>query len=569
MNLKLKYAELLSNHVDLALDEIKNLIEIPPDSKMGDLAFPCFSLAKKLKNSPVKIAESISGSLEKLPLFKEVKNIGPYVNAFVDPSFIAHGILSEIAENGSGYSSQPENGKNVVVDFSSPNIAKPLAIHHLRSTMIGNSISQLYSKMGYNVIKLNYLGDWGTQFGKLIVAYNKWGSEVEGELTISKINELYVKFSKESSEDNDLNDQARNWFKKLEEGNAEAIKLWKWFKEISLIEFEKIYKKLGITFDVYGGESEHAASFLTVVEKCESLGISSISDGALIVESEDENDPPCLIRKSDGATTYEVRDIAALLDRFDKYEFVKMFYVVGQEQALHFKMLKMVVKKMGLAFSNDCEHISFGFMKFQGKSGSTREGTAILMEDVLNTSVAEVRKRISESGSKRNISEEAIQQIGIGAVVFGDLSKKRVKDSEFIWEEVTSFEGDTGPYLQYTQARCLSIVRKSNHDFMEQADFSGLTEDSEKLVLLKLNQFSEAIINSANNCEPSLLANYLLELAKFTNRFIHGGREEHSKRILQESNLPLQSARTALVHGIAIVLKEGLRLLGISSPEEM
>ena len=569
MTLKIIFAELIKPLVDIEINEIIKLIEVPPNEEMGDFAFPCFMLSKQLRKSPNVVASELAGKIQKNKYFSEIKALGPYLNAFVVPAEIAEQVLTPIVKLGSNY---PEikagNGKTIVIDFSSPNIAKPLGIHHIRTTMIGNSIAKIHQKMGFRVVRLNYLGDWGTQFGKLISAYKMWGHEIK-ELSIEEINKLYVRFSALAKEKPELEEEARSWFKKLEDGNQEAVALWQKFKEISIVEFEKIYKRLNVQFDEYSGESVHIESMKKVISECKNKNIAEVSEGALVVKSNDEKEPPCLLLKSDGATTYQLRDIAAIYDRYQKFKFDKMFYVVGQSQALHLKQVFEVAAKLDWKYSQGCTHIPFGLLRFKDAKFSTREGNVILLEEVLDTAYEKVKEIILERGVQSNVSEESMQKIAVGAIVFTDLSTKRSKNVEFIWEESLNFDGDTGPYLQYSVARCKSIVRKSNVTLNDKVNYTLLSTQFEKLLILKLEQFEGIIAFTAEQCEPSTLANYLLVLAKLSNRMIHSGKENMEYRVLQEDNLALQTARTALIFATAKVLEEGLRLLGIESPSVM
>lgn len=569
MRLKELYAEILQPVVGLSVEEIVKLIEVPPNEELGDFAFPCFLLSKQLKKSPAIVALDLVGKITKNKYVSEVKVVGPYINAFMVASEIASVVLSSIQKSGNEY---PKialgTGKTVVIDFSSPNIAKPLGIHHIRTTMIGNSIAKIHQKLGYRVVRLNYLGDWGTQFGKLIVAFKKWGHEIK-ELSVNEINNLYVRFSKLAIENPSLDEEARNWFKKLEDGDEEALKLWQTLKEISLLELKRIYKRLNVDFDVYSGESFHEKTIKKVIEECKTKELAVISEGALVVKSDNEKEPPCLLLKSDGATTYQLRDIAAMIDRYDQFQFTKMFYVVAQDQALHLKQVFDVVQKMGREYSKGCSHIAFGLLRFQDAKIATRAGNVILLEEVLDTAIEKVKEIIAARGAESQVTEESIKMIAQGAIVFADLSTKRTKNVEFIWEEILNFDGDTGPYLQYSVARGKSIVRKSGMLLDETVNFQLLSTTYEKQLLLKLEQFESVIINAAENCEPSVIANYLLALAKVCNRMIHSGKENVEMRVIQENNPELQKARTALIHATAIVLEEGLALMGISSPDAM
>lgn len=569
MTLKSIFAELIQPIVGLELKEIIKLIEVPPNEDMGDFAFPCFLLSKQLRKSPVVVATELASKIQKNQYFSEIKAIGPYLNAFMVSSEIAKQVLEPVFKQGQAYPVINVGiNQTVVIDFSSPNIAKPLGIHHIRTTMIGNSIAKIYKKMGYKVVRLNYLGDWGTQFGKLISAYKRWGHEIK-ELSIAEINNLYVRFSGLAKDDPTLDEAGRLWFKKLEEGHPEAFTLWQKFKEISIVEFKKIYKRLNVEFDEYSGESVHVETMKKVIDECQAKGIAEISEGALVVKLNDEKEPPCLLLKSDGATTYQLRDIAAIIDRYDKFKYNKMFYVVGQSQSLHLKQVFEVALKLGREYSAGCLHIPFGLLRFQDAKFSTREGNVILLEEVLDTAFEKVKDLILARGIENSIPEDSMHKIAVGAIVFTDLSTKRTKNVEFIWEESLNFDGDTGPYLQYSVARCKSIVRKSKVELNANINYALLSTQFEKLLILKIEQFESIITLAADQQEPSVIANYLLALAKLTNRMIHSGKENTEYRVIQNDNLPLQIARTALIHATGKVLEEGLNLLGIEAPEVM
>lgn len=568
MKSKRFFAEFLKPLVGLGLDDIEKLIELPPDSQMGDLAFPCFSLSKQLKKSPAIIANELSQIKITVSFIKEIRAIGPYLNCFLNAEQMAEVVLTQILMEGEMYPiSKVGENKTIVIDFSSPNIAKPLGIHHIRTTMIGNSLANLCKQMGYKVVRLNYLGDWGTQFGKLIVAYLRWGNEIK-EFTVAEINNLYVKFSKLAKEDETLDNEARNWFRKLENGDEEALSFWKIFRDVSIKELARIYERIGVKFDEYSGESFHGKTILKVLEEVKQKDLAVLSDGALVVESDEENEPPCLLLKSDGATTYQLRDIAAMQDRFEKYKFSKMFYVVAQDQALHLKQVFDVSRKLGREYASACEHIPFGLLLFKEGKFSTREGNIILLEDVIDTAIEKVKGIIDDRGANSVVSDASIFKIAWGAIVFADLSTKRTKNVEFIWEEILNFDGDTGPYLQYSVARCRSIIRKSNVEF-KTIDWKLLKSDYEKALIIKLDLFNDTVSLATENKEPSILANYLLTLAKTSNKMIHSGKEDFNMRVLQEEHKELQIARTALLQATANILTNGLRLLGMEAPDFM
>jgi len=546
-------------------------ISEPPKPDMGDLAFPCFSLAKELRKSPVLIAQELAEAFVCDDTFIEVKAVGPFLNVTIDGSQIATDVILKIIENWNLYgSNQLGKGETVVADYSSPNIAKHLGVHHLRSTMIGNAICNLHEKCGYTVARINYLGDWGTQFGKLMAALSTANYSMD-DLTIDSLSHLYVNFTKQAEKDPTLNDEARAWFKKLEDGDETAVNLWRGIKKASLAEFEKIYQRLGLSFTQFDGESNYSQAALDVVQECLNKGIAIKGDGgAIVIEMEDKGDPPCMLQKSDGATTYLARDVGAVIKRHADHNFKKMLYVVGQAQSFHFKQVFHVLKKMSYDFNKNCHHIPFGLLKFQGAKFSSRGGNMLLLNDVLDAAADEVADIVKKKGNY--INEESIDLIGIGAVVFADLSRKRILNSNFKWEEILNFDGNTGPYLQYTIARTGSILAKGAQDsaedmrhFDEPAFTEGLKRliaPEEKRILLKLTQFEGVIVQATEQCEPSLLTKYVFQLAKLTNKFIYNCR-------VVQSDKTLQLARISLMECVNVVLCESLRILGIKTLEKM
>ena len=468
---------------DVVLTEcdIERLIEVPPDYKMGDYALPCFVLAKRVRKSPQLIAEKLGLSFEADDYIKEVVTIGPYLNFFVNRSmFIGHVLNSIISRKDAFGTSDEGDGKCVVVDYSSPNIAKHLAVHHMRSALIGRAVYKLYNALGYRCVGINHLGDWGTQFGKLIVAYKKWGEDENGAPSdIETLYRLYVRFHQEAEKDPSLEDESREWFKRLENGDAEAELLWRLFKEISMKEFEKIYEMLGITFDYYTGESFYNGMLDDTVTGLKESGLLELSDNAQVVNLDKYDMPPCLIRKSDDASLYATRDICAAEYRKKEFGFDKMIYVVGSEQKLHFRQFKKVLELMGYGWQEECHHVDFGLVKFKDAKMSTRKGKVILLEDLLNESISRAREIIEEKNPDLEDKDDIADAVGIGAIIFSDLKNKRIKDVNFDWDEILNFDGETGPYVQYTHARICSIIRKYEKDVSADADPELLREDEE------------------------------------------------------------------------------------------
>lgn len=561
--------DILGKYLDIDKETIVSMLEVPPDPEMGDYGLPCFTLAKTFRKAPKVIAEELvekirTGGDVPCRSISDVSALNGYVNFVTDKKELAELAISEILKSGTKYGSSTEgSGKTVVLDFSSPNIAKRFSIGHIRSTVIGHSLYKVFSFLGYDCVRINHLGDWGTQFGKLLSAYKRWGDPKELESDpIVKLQELYVRFNKEAESDPSMDDDARMWFKKLEDGDEEALKLWQWFKDISLEEFDRIYKLMGIEFDSYAGESFYNDKMDKALERLKTAGLVRESEGALIVDLEEYDMPPCLLQKSDGATLYALRDITAALYRYETYKFDKLIYVVGAPQSLHFKQVFKVLELLGCDWVDRCVHVPFGIIQFEDGTMSTRKGNVIFLEDVLQRAIDLTREIIEEKNPDLEGKEQVAKDVGIGAVVFADLRNNRIKDIKFDWDEVLNFDGETGPYLQYTHARACSVLKKSGVQ-----DFSGfnaevLLDEFSVPVLKELHRFPEVIELAAKAYEPSLISRYLLSLAALFNRFYH----EH--RILDEDR-EVMISRLALVNGVRQVLANGLDLLGIKAPEEM
>ncbi|PYZ91746.1 arginine--tRNA ligase [Salipaludibacillus keqinensis] len=561
MRIKEEFAHVIKQQLEGQWDrrKIEWMIEKPKHEHMGDLAFPCFELAKAFRKSPKMIAEELSEKIS-ASFIEKVEAIGGYVNVFLNREMITTEVMAEILAAQENYGKAIfGNGKVITVDFSSPNIAKPFSMGHLRSTVIGHSLSLIAEKCGYNPVKINHIGDWGTQFGKLITAYRLWGDEetVKKE-PIKELLKLYVQFHEEAKENPDLEEQGRNWFKKLEEGHEEAISLWTWFRDESLKEFGKIYDKLGITFDSQAGEAFYNDKMKRVVELLEYKGVLVESEGAKVVPF--EGMPPCLIKKRDGSTLYATRDLAAAMYRQKKYGFAKSLYVVGSEQSLHFKQLFAVLRKIGCEWEQGMAHVPFGMMLKDGKKMSTRKGKVVLLDEVLEEAVYQAMKNINDKNPHLEDKEEVARHVGTGAVIFHDLKHFRLHDVEFSLEDMLTFEGETGPYIQYTHARASSLLRKGR--FNDSQQYTSAMEDSSAWpVVVSLMQFPDVIKRSFDAYDPSQVAKYVVELARAFNHY-YG-----SVRILDDPE-QIQS-RLSLVHSVKIVLKEGLRLLGMEAPEKM
>ena len=540
---------------------ISNLLEQPKSSDLGDIAFPAFSLAKVERKAPQAIAADIAEKIDPSH-FEKVVATGPYVNFFLNKAKISDQVIKEVIKEGADYGQQNEGqGENITIDLSSPNIAKPFSVGHLRSTVIGDALSNIFRKMGYNTIKINHLGDWGKQFGLLMVAYKKWGNKEAVEANpIDELLQLYVRINAEIENDPALDEEGRLWFKKLEDGDPEATELWQWFRDESLVEFNRIYELLGVEFDSLNGEAFYNDKMDEAVKILEDKGLLKESKGASIVDLDDVNLPPAMIKKSDGATLYITRDIATAMYRARTYNFVKNVYVVGQEQSNHFRQLKAVLKKMGFDWSDDMIHVDFGLVTKNRQKLSTRKGNIILLEPTLQEAISRAKAQIEEKNPNLENKEAVAHAVGVGAVKFYDLKTDRRNGYDFDLEAMVSFEGETGPYVQYAYARIQSILRKA--DFKPSLDANYNLNDAESWEIIKLLQdFARVVKRAADNFEPSLIAKYAISLAQAFNKYY-----AHT-RILDEN--PERDSRLALSYTTAVVLKEALRMLGVEAPEKM
>lgn len=544
-----------------SIENIMDLLEKPKFEGQGDLAFPCFTLAKSQGKAPHLIAGELAERITH-PVFEKVVAAGPYVNCYLKKNVVSKTLLQEILEQRTEYGgSDIGQGRSIPIDFSSPNIAKPFSMGHLRSTVIGNSLAKIVEKVGFQAVRINHLGDWGTQFGKLIVAYKKWGDEVSvKEDPIPELLALYIKFHEEAEREPGLENEARKWFWQLENGDAEAERLWSWFKEESLKEFSKIYELLEVDFDSYAGEAFYNDKMAATIDLLKSKQLLSESQGAEVVDLSAEGLPPFLIRKRDGATLYGTRDLTAALYRKEQYLFAKSLYVVGQEQTLHFRQLKLVLKKMGYGWSDDMVHIPFGFILKDGKKMSTRKGKVVLLDKVLREAIALAESNIEDKNPALPNKAETARMVGTGAVIFHDLRNERQNNVEFSLEDMLRFEGATGPYVQYTHARACSILRKSGAT-PENLAAAGLNDPYCWEIIKQLMEFPETILKSHKLCEPSAIAKYAVSLAQDFNKYY-----SHIK-ILEDDEE--KEGRLAMVFAVTVVLKESLRLLGIHAPDEM
>ncbi|GEQ18315.1 MULTISPECIES: arginine--tRNA ligase [Clostridium] len=562
MNYKVKIAELIKQHVDLEVEAIEKLIEIPPKPEMGDYAFPCFQLSKVMRKAPNMIAEELKGLIDSEG-FERIESLGPYLNFFVDKGVFAKNTLNKVLEEGDNYgASNIGEGKTVCVEYSSPNIAKPFHVGHLFTTAIGNSLYKMFKKEGYNTVGLNHLGDWGTQFGKLISAYNRWVDEEALEKApIDELLRIYVKFHEEAKKDPSLEDEARANFKALENGDAEATALWNRFRDLSLKEFERVYDILDVKFDSLNGEAFYNDKMDVVVDELKEKGLLVESNGAQVVMLEDYNMPPCIVLKADGASIYATRDLAAAMYRKKTYDFHKCVYVVGTPQALHFKQVFKVLDLAGHEWAKDCVHVGFGLVKFADRKLSTRDGSIVLLDDLLREAVEKTMEAIKDKEEIKN-KEEVAKKIGVGAVIFTYLKNSREKDIVFDWKEILSFEGETGPYVQYAYARGNSILERAG-EFSGSIDYSKLSSKEEFELVKSLGNFNNVITLALDKLEPSILTRYVIEVAKGFNKFYNA----HSVLNLEDEEL--KRARLNLVKASLQVIKNGLELLGIGVVEKM
>lgn len=565
---KKEVVRVLAPLVMLEEPRVAELLEEPPDPELGDLAFPCFSLAARQKKSPAAIAAELSESLSgKRGVFWERTSAkGPYLNFHFDYPVFSRHLLKRIYDEGSEYGKTDDGGGGVIViDYSSPNICKPFGIGHIRSTVIGHALSLILEAQGYRCLGINHLGDWGTQFGKMIVAFKRWGNDEKlRQDPVNYLYHLYVRFHQEADADESLEEEARHWFKGLEDGEKEAVDFWELFRRVSLENYDQIYDLLGIKFDYYHGESHYNDMLDDAIRLVQEKGVATESEGALIVDLEKYGLPPAMLRKKDGATLYLTRDLAAAQYRQRTFHFVKALYVVGAEQTLHFQQLVKILELLGFPWARDCIHVPFGLIRFKEGRMSTREGKMILLEEVLKRSMDLARKIIEEKNPDLADKESAAKAVGLGAVRFGDLSNDRIKDVEFDWEKVLDFSGETAAYIQYAHARICSILRRAGTAapaWSEEAAGS-LGQAEERALVKTLAAYPGKIQASAEGYRPSILARYLIDVARDFNRFYH-------QCPVLVDDPELRQARLLLIAAVRRVLENGLGLLGIIAPEEM
>ena len=563
--MKNKIIDLLAAQIEgMSKEDISATIEIPPKPEMGDFAFPCFRLAKTMHKAPNMIAADIKEAIGDVDYLDRIEVKGAYLNFFVKTEvFVKSMIEAANSENFGG--SDIGEGKNICLDYSSPNVAKNFHVGHLRTTIIGNSLYKIFSKLGYNAIRINHLGDWGTQFGKLIVAYKAWGSKEAVEKDgISELMKLYVKFHEEADKNPELVDEARTWFAKMEHGDEEALSIWQWFKDISLVEYKRTYDLLGVDFDYYLGESFYRDKCQEVVDKITEAGLLKESEGAMIVDLSEYDMAPCIITKKDGSSIYATRDLAAIFYRKKTYNFCKCLYVTGQEQKLHFAQVFKVVELLGNEWAKDqLVHIPYGLVSLEGAKLSTRNGNIIYAEDILHDAIEKSLEIITEKSPNLENKEEVAKMVGVGSVLFNDLYNQRIKDVSFSWDKVLNFDGETGPYVQYTHARCSSVVRLAeNFDPSNEVDFSVITEPDAIFLLKEINRFPKVVLDAADKYEPSIVARFAVDVAQAFNKFYNSTRIN-----VPEENV--KNARVMLTYLTKKTLSDALELLGIQAPEAM
>lgn len=572
IDFKKEIAEIIAKNLDgLTEDEIKSMIEIPQDQSMGDYAFPCFRLAKTMRKAPNLIAAELAEKLQGEKIFSEVSPVNAYVNMFVSREEMMKSTVSEVLEEKENFGRSDIGGnKKVIVEFSSPNIAKPFHIGHIRSTVIGNSLSKIYDALGYDVFKINHLGDYGTQFGKMICAYRRWGNREDViNSPIKTLLGYYTKFHVEVEEHPELEDEARAIFTKLEQGSKEEVELWQWFREESLKEFQRVYDMLGIEFDSYNGESFYSDKMPRFEKELSDKGLLQESNGAQVVDLEEYKLGTALIKKSDGSSLYITRDIAAAVYRKENYDFYKNIYVVATQQNLHFQQLFKILELMGYDWANQCVHVPFGMVRLEEGTMSTRHGRVVFLEDVLNGAIEKTREIIEEKNPNIENLEEITSQVGIGAVVFNELSNNRIKDYTFKWDQILNFDGETGPYVQYTHARCASLLRKAGEDIVAKAqdpknvDFALLSKSDSAYELTKLIYAFPGVVEQAGEkYEPSIITRHIIDIAQCFNKFYH---DEH---IIVDDEVE-KISKIALVIATKRVIATGIGLLGMKAPERM
>jgi arginyl-tRNA synthetase len=565
----------------LEAGQVESLLQTPPDPEMGDLGLPCFPLAKELRKAPQQIAQELAEAIELPRGVERAQAFGPYLNFFIDRPWAIERVLRTVREQGGGYgANQAGAGQDVVVEYSSPNIAKHLGVHHMRGSIIGSALVRILRRCNYDVTSMNFLGDWGTGFGKLIAASERYGIENPGELTVDDLQELYVRYSSEAEGDEELEQLARDAFKRLEDGDPPAVALWEMFKKVSLDEFQRVYALLGVEFDEYSGESVYKDELQDAVDDLQEQGVAHESQGAVVCELETADGdelPPLLVQKKDGSSLYVTRDYCAAIERWERFAFDRSIYVVGNEQGLHFKQLRALLLAMGHDWAERIEHVGFGLMRFrdaqtgEDRMGSTRKGDILLLTDLLQEAIDRARAKLESNAGRLDDDadvEELARQVGIGAIIFSELSSRRNREVVFEWDRALDFEGDTGPYVQYAHARLCSILRKADESVRADADCALLNLPEEWALVQKLADLPAVVQRAGSECEPSLVANYLLELCSLFSTYYSAGMREEDLRVLCPDG-QLRAARLMLVDAVRQVVAGGLSLLGLAAPKRM
>ena len=548
----------------LTAQDVAQMLEMPPEKKMGDYALPCFRLAKTLRKAPPMIAAALAEKVAGEEI-ERVEVVGGYLNVFLARGGMAKGIVEAVLNKPGKWGSSSEGeGKTVCLDYSSINIAKRFHIGHLSTTMIGHSLKRIYDFNGYKSVGINHLGDWGSQFGKMVAAYKLWGSREEVEQGgVQAMVDLYVKFHAEAEKDPALEELGRAWFKKIEDGDEEALSIFHWFKAVTLKDTQRVYDLLGVEFDSYNGEAFYNDKMGPIVDELREKGLLVESQGAQVVNLDEYNMPPALVLRSDGATLYITRDLAAAFYRANEYKFDKCLYVVAYQQNLHFKQLFKIIDLMGHEWYKGMEHVSFGMVSYEGRALSTREGYVVYLEDLLNKAIEKAREIIETKSPNLPNKDEVARQVGVGAVVYFDLHNERIKDIDFHWDRALSFEGETGPYVQYTHARCSSVLRKAPDLTGVAPNYDVLQDDEASDVLMLISRFPEVVKKAMDGNEPSLITRHTTSLAQAYNKYYF----EH--RIMEEGDLEGTAARVNLTAAVKDVIKTGLWLIGVEAPERM
>ena len=549
--------------VEVAPEDVAAGLEVPPDTAMGDYAFPCFKLSKALRMSPVMIADALAGNIH-ADFIGKAESVKGYLNFFIDKATYAEKVLGLALSQGEHYGADDSGaGKTVVLDYSSINIAKRFHIGHLSTTMIGNSLYRLHRFFGWRAVGVNHLGDWGTQFGKMIAAYKRWGDhDTVAAGGVDEMVKLYVRFNAEAKENPELDDEGRAWFKRIEDGDPEALEIFNWFKSVTLKDAERVYDLLGVKFDSYAGESFYNDKMQPIIDELKAKGLLVEDKGAQIVDLQEWGMPPALILRSDGATLYITRDLAAAKYRKDAYNFDKSLYVVAYQQNLHFRQLFKVLELMGYEWYKDCEHVNFGMVSFGGESLSTREGRVVYLDDLLHEAIGKARAIIEEKSPDLEDKDEVARQVGLGAVVFFDLYNNRIKDIDFTWERALNFDGETGPYVQYTHARACSVLRKAEGVDRSGPDFAALSDPFSQDAVRLIEQFPDILKSAVNRSEPSMVTRFSVDLAQAFNKFYY-----ENKVMVDDPGT--RAARLLLTDAVRQVLKQALYLIGVEAPERM